>query len=203
MAEADLNLGEFKAAQDRLIGLKSLKDEPGFKPGEWFASVWVMLAETQWRLKAYDEVAETVAAFRAWDAKSPVLYQADEILGRSFKSQAKWVEARAAFERVVKDPHGKLSETAAKSQFLLADTYFWEKDYPTALREYLKVDILYKFPELQAAALYQAGVCNEELQNWKEAAKTYDDLLRRFPNDKNAETARKRAIAVRKRLASR
>jgi tetratricopeptide (TPR) repeat protein len=184
------------------VRLKSLKDDSGFKPGEWFPSVWVMLAETQWRLKAYDAVAETVAEFRAWDPRSPVLYQADEILGRSFKSQAKWVEARAAFERVLKDPHGKLSETAAKSQFLLADTYFWEKNYQTALKEYLKVDILYKFPELQAAALYQAGVCHEELNNWKEAARTYDEVLRRFPNDKNADTARKQVIAVRKRLAS-
>jgi TolA-binding protein len=202
LAEADLNLGDFKAAHDRLVRLKSLKDDSGFKPGEWFPSVWVMLAETQWRLKAYDAVAETVAEFRAWDPRSPVLYQADEILGRSFKSQAKWVEARAAFERVLKDPHGKLSETAAKSQFLLADTYFWEKNYQTALKEYLKVDILYKFPELQAAALYQAGVCHEELNNWKEAARTYDEVLRRFPNDKNADTARKQVIAVRKRLAS-
>jgi cellulose synthase operon protein C len=202
LAEADLNLGDFKAAQDRLVRLKSLKDKPGFKPGDWFPSVWVMLAETQWRLKAYDAVADTVAEFRAWDPQSPVLYQADEILGRSFKTQAKWVEARAAFERVLKDPHGKLSETAAKSQFLLADTYFWEKNYQTALKEYLKVDILYKFPELQAAALYQAGVCHEELNNWKEAAKTYDDILRRFPNDRNAETARKQVIAVRKRLSS-
>jgi TolA-binding protein len=130
------------------------------------------------------------------------LYQADEVLGRSLKSQAKWTEARAAFERVLKDPHGKLSETAAKSQFLLADTYLQEKNYETALKEYLKVDILYKFPDLQAAALYQAGVCHEELQKWKDAARTYDEMLRRFPKHEHAALARERLDAVRKRLAS-
>lgn len=201
-AEADFNLGEFNAAQERLVKLKALKDDPAVKKSEWFPALWVMLAETQWRLKAYDAVEATVAEYRVWDPQSLVLYQADEVLGRSFKSQAKWADARAAFERVLKDPHAKLSETAARSQFLLADTYLQEKDYQTALKEYLKVDILYKFPDLQASALYQAGVCHEELQKWKEAARTYDEMLRRFPKNEHAGLARERLDAVRKRLAS-
>ncbi|MGE5193912.1 MAG: tetratricopeptide repeat protein [Deltaproteobacteria bacterium] len=202
-AEADFNLADFKAAQERLLALKARKDDPAFKTAPWFPRVWVMLAETQWRVKQYDAVVATVAEYRAWDPQSPLLYQADEIAGRSLKSQAKWAEARAAFERVLKDPRGKQSETAAKSQFLLADTYFWEKSYPTAIREYLKVDILYKYPDLQASALYQAGVCQEELHDWKDAARTYDDVLRRFPNFEHAALARERLEAVRRRLAAR
>jgi TolA-binding protein len=201
-AEGDLNLADFKGAQDRLLKLKELKDDPTVKKADWFPEVWVTLAETQWRLKAYDAVAATVTEYRAWDPQSPQLYQADEILGRSLKSQAKWAEARTAFERALKAPQGKLSETAARSQFLLADTYFWEKNYATAIKEYLKVDILYKFPDLQASALYQAGVCHEELQKWKDAAKTYDEMLKRFPQYEHAALARERLDAVRKRLAS-
>ncbi len=201
-AEGDLNLKQFKAAQERLVKLKALKDDPALKKADWFPQVWVLLAEAQWQLQAYDSVAATVAEYRAWDPQSPLLYQADEVLGRSFKSQAKWADARAAFERVLKSPRGKLSETAARSQFLLADTYFWEKNYPTAIKEYLKVDILYKYPDLQAAALYQAGVCHEELQKWKDAARTYDDILQRFPKYEKAGLARERLEAVRKQLAS-
>jgi tetratricopeptide (TPR) repeat protein len=194
-AEGDLNMADFNAAQERLLKLKDLKDDPEVRKADWFPEVWVTLAETQWRLRAYDAVVATVAEYRAWDPQSPQLYQADEILGRSFKSQAKWAEARAAFERALKAPQGKLSETAARSQFLLADTYFWEKNYPTAIKEYLNAD-------LQASALYQAGVCHEELQKWKDAAKTYDDMLRRFPRYEHAALARERLDAVRKRLAS-
>jgi len=201
-AEADFNLGDFKAAEERLTALKALKDDPLVRKAEWFPAVWVLLAETQWRQKAYDSVGTTVAEYRTWDPQSPLLYQADEVLGRSFKSQAKSADARAAFERVLKDPNAKLSETAAKSQFLLADTYLQEKNFQTALKEYLKVDILYKFPDLQAAALYQAGVCHEELQKWKDAARTYDEMLRRFPKHEHAGLARERLDAVRKRLAS-
>jgi TolA-binding protein len=205
-AEADFNLAsnpaDFKAARDRLLELKSLKENAGLKAAAWFPQVWVMLAETEWRLKDYDAVAATVAEFRNWNPQSPLLYQADEVLGRSFKSQAMWVEAREAFERVVKDPHGKLTESAAKSQFMIADTYFWEKNFPEALKEFMKVDILYKFPELQAAALYQAGACQEELQRWKDAARTYDEMLKKFPESEHAAKARDRLGFVRKRLAA-
>jgi TolA-binding protein len=201
-AEADFNLAEFKSAHERLLALKALKDDPSCKKAPWFPRVWVLLAETEWRMQQYDAVAATVAEYRAWDPQSPLLYQADEVAGRGLKSQAKWAEARAAFERALKAPQGKLSETAAKSQFLLADTYYWEKNYQAAIREYFKVDILYKFPDLKAAALYQAGVCQEELQQWKEAAKTYDDVLKRFPNFDHAGLAKDRRDAVRKKLSA-
>ncbi len=199
-AEADFNLSDFKAAEERLLKLKALQDDPLVKKAEWFPPVWVMLAETQWRQKRYDAVATTVAEYRSWDPESPLIYQADEVLGRSFKSQARFPEAREAFERVIQNAHGKLSETAAKSQFLLADTFLQEKDYQKALEEYLKVDILYKFPDLQAAALYQAGVCCEELELWKLAAKNYDEMLLRFPKSEHAAKARERLLEVRKRI---
>ena len=201
-AEADFNLGDFEASQDRLLKLKALKDNPALKQARWFSQVWVMLAEIEWRLKAYDAVAATVAEFRTWNPNSPLLYQADEVLGRSLKSQARFSEARVALERVVKDPNGKLSETAAKSQFLIADTYYWEKNYTAALKEYMTVDIRYKYPDLQASALYQAGVCQEEMQRWKDAVKTYDEMLKKFPGSEHAAKAKERLDVVRKRVAA-
>jgi TolA-binding protein len=201
-AEADFNLGDFKAAQDRLLKLKALKDNPALKQAKWFSQVWVMLAEIEWRLKAYDAVAATVAEFRAWNPNSPLLYQADEVLGRSLKSQARFPEARVALERVIKDPNGKLSETAAKSQFLIADTYYWEKNYQAALKEYMTVDIRYKYPDLQASALYQAAVCQEEMERWKDAAKTYDEMLKKYPDSEHAAKAKERLDVVRKRVAA-
>ncbi len=201
-AEADFNLGDFQAAQDRLLKLKALKDNPAMKQARWFSQVWVMLAEVEWRLKAYEAVPVTVAEFRTWNPQSPLLYQADEVLGRSLKSQARFSEARAVLERVIKDPHGKLSETAAKSQFLIADTYYWEKNYTAALKEYMTVDIRYKYPDLQASALYQAGVCQEKMERWKDAAKTYDEMLKKFPGSEHAAKAKERLDVVRKRVAA-
>jgi TolA-binding protein len=200
-AEADFRLGDFKASQERLLKLKERKDDPVIKGSKWFPQVWVMLAEIAWQLKNPDLVASTVAEFRAWDPKSRLLCQADEVLGRSLKSQAKYPEAREALLRVLSDPHAKDTETAAKSQFLIADTYYWQDNFATAYENFLKVEFLYKYPDLQAAALYQAGVCQEKLENWKKAARSYDEMLQKYPNSEHVSKARERLEVVRK-LAS-
>ena len=67
-----------------------------------------------------------MAEFRTWTEL--LLPPADEVLGRSLAI------TRPVFRGVLlsardQRPNGKLSETAAKSQFLIADTYFWEKNY--------------------------------------------------------------------------
>lgn len=200
-AEADFQLTAYKEARDRLLRIKVEKDNPAVKPLAWFPRVWVLLAESQFRLKQYSDVAATHAELKAWDAACPLLYQVDEVLGRSFKAQALFPEARAAFERVIKDSHGQATETAAKSQFHIAETFLFEKDYRTALLEYLKVDIGYKFPDWQSAALVQAGACHEALAEWKEAVQTYEAMLRDHPRSEYAPKARERLEVARKKAA--
>ncbi len=200
-AEADLQTAAYKEAQERLLKLKLQKDQPEVGRSAWFARVWVLLAETQFRLKQYGEVAATLAELKQYAPQSPLLYQVEEILGRSLKAQALFAEARAAFERVVSDRAGELTETAAKSQFEIAETYVLEKNYKAALLEYLKVDIRYKYPEWQAPALYQAGVCHEALSEWKAAQQTYQNLLRDYPMSELAPKARERLEVIRKRAA--
>lgn len=202
-AAADFHSGAFKAALDRLTRLAALRQDKTLQAAACYPHVWVLLAETRFKLRDYDGVAATVAEFRAVDGKSPLLYQADEILGRSFKAQAKWAEARQAFARVLEDPNGKSTETAARAQFHIAETWHFEKDYETALKEYLKVDILYKFPEWQAPALLGAAGCQENLKRFPEAAKTYEDILRQYSRDDIiAVKAREGLDRVRRKLAA-
>jgi cellulose synthase operon protein C len=200
-AEADFQLAAYKDALDRLLKLKTLKTNPDVRSASWFPQVWVVLAESLFRLKQYDDLEKTVAEFREWDPKSPFLYQADEVLGRGLKNQAKFPEAREVFDRVVRDDAGRRTETAAKAQFHIAETYHHEKKYAEAVAEYLKVDILYKFPEWQALALYHAGLCHESLSHWKQATKVYEDLLRDYHKDPRAPMARERLEVVRKKPA--
>ena len=49
--------------------------------------------------------------------------------------------------------------------------------------------------------MYQAGVCQEEMQRWKDAAKTYDEMLQKFPGSEHTK-AKERLDVVRKRLAA-
>lgn len=162
------------------------------KDKEWFPRVFVLLAETQWQKKNYSDVVATVTDFRAWDAKSPLLYQAEETLGRAYKSQGKFDEARAVFKQVIDDPNGKRTETAAKAQLMIAETYYLQKDYKAALQSYLLVDILYEFPEWQAPALFQAGACDEQLGDWPQVVRDYESLIAKFPKSEWANKAKPR-----------
>jgi TolA-binding protein len=83
------------------------------------------------------------------------------------------------------------------------ETYFHQKNYHEAIREFLKVDILYDAPSWQAAALLEAGKVYEHLDQWADAAETYERLRAKFPEDPNAAEARSLLEGVRKRLASR
>ena len=100
-------------------------------------------------------------------------------------------DARAAYEKVIRSETGGKTETAAMAQWMIGESYFHQKNYESALREYLRLEILYAYPTWQAAALLQAGKCSEHLGQWKQAAEllsaagerlSRDPFCRRSPN---------------------
>lgn len=196
-AQAQLALDEVDAAQAAAEALMQRSEEPAIQSAEWFDHLWILLAETHFRKKQYDKAMARIEELKSRRPDSPVIYQADEILGRIYKNQAQFEQAREAFSRVVESPAGRLTPTAAKSQFLIAETWFLEKEYATALREYLKVYHLYKHPQWQAPALFQAGRCDEAMGEWASAVQTYEDLLNTFPESEFAKQARERLAEVR------
>lgn len=197
-AEADFMLGDILAARSGLERLHSLKNEPQAAESAWMGKVFVRLAELLVREKEYQRALAAVDEMEAWDPDSPLLYKAWEIAGRAYKNQARFDDARRLFLKAIDDPQGRKTETAARAQLLLADTYVLQKDYETALDEYLKVDIGYQFPYWQSAALYHAGTCQEALNDPAAALKTYTRLLTRFPDSELAPKAKERLQAVRK-----
>ena len=96
---------------------------------------------------------------------------------------------------------GAAAELAAQAQFMRGETYFHEDRLREALREFLRVDILYDAPRWQAAALLEAGKAYERLDQWADAAETYSRLVDKFPKDPDVPTARSRGEAARKRAA--
>ena len=195
-AEADLQTEQLPAAAERLAKLTAQKEDATIAAAPWFPQAWVLLAEAQFRQKKYEEIERLVAECRAWQPEWPALYLLDEVLGRSLNAQAKFPEAQAAFERVIDSPTGRRTETAAKSQFMIAEILLRQKKFAEAEAEYLKVDILYKFPAWQAPALLQAGACQEELKRFPEAAKTYQALIDQHPTTDYAKQAMQRLLVV-------
>jgi TolA-binding protein len=193
--EAALQLDQFDRAIKDLTTLTESQDEKVTK-AEWYSSVYVLLAEAHFRAKDYPQVEATVEAFRRRFPNSPLLYHADEVLGRSYIKRAMFPEARASLAKVINSESGRRTKTAAKAQFYIAESYLIEKDYRAALPEYYKVYVNYPFPEWQAVGLYQAGQCDESLENWADAKKSYDILVKDFPDSEHAKQAQQRLVEI-------
>ena len=109
-------------------------------------------------------------------------------------------EARAAYRRAIGD---RSDETAAQSQFMIGETYFHQKRYQEALREFLKVEILYAFPEWRSGALLESAKCHENLHEWSRAAETYSRILEKYPKSTHvAEASERLPMAQKKAMAS-
>ena len=199
-AEARVRLNDFKPAREILIELQKLPATSSVTKKEWFPRVWILQAEISFRLREYNTIIKTVAELRTRFPKFKRIYEADEVLGRCYQKQALFEKSREAFGRVVSHPQGKTTQTAAKSQFMIGETYLMQDKYKKARDAFLRVDALFEFPVWQAPALFQAGRCEEALKEWKGAKKSYTELIKKFATSTYAIQAKPYLKRVEKQL---
>ena len=184
-------------------GFQALESEPAAPsdPEGFLRSVQRRRIQSLVALKQWEKVLEAADAFRADAAADPQIAEVEYARGRALQSlpQPRFDEARVAYQKVIDARKG--GDLAARAQLMRGETYFHQKNYKEAKREFLRVYVLYQAPAWQAAALLEAGKVCEQLSQWKEAADTYDELRSRFPDDPNAAEAGRRLEAVQKRLA--
>ena len=82
------------------------------------------------------------------------------------------------------------------AQWMIGESYFPQKLYADAIREYLRVEILYPYPAWQAAALLQAGKAHENQGQWQDALTMYARILRNYSQTSFVAEARTRLAEV-------
>jgi TolA-binding protein len=114
-----------------------------------------------------------------------------DIQGRRWKQQAPpdFARAREYFAKVTASAEGEGTETAARCQFLLAETFVLEMKLDDAIKEYFKVYLNYSYDELRAQALFQAATCEARLQKTEAALRDYRELVATFPQSNLVDRA--------------
>ncbi len=119
----------------------------------------------------------------------PAWYQAQFGIGWAREHQGRHEEAIRAYEAVVARHRGP---TAARAQFQIGECHFARKDHDAAVRELLKVDILYAYPEWSAAALFEAGRCFDLMGRALDANAQFEAVVERFGDSTWAQSAAQR-----------
>ncbi len=162
------------------------------KRDAWLAMVPLRRAQVFAQQQNWTETYAVASKIEADYPNFEQQYEVDYLIGRCLHARADFRGARDAFTKVIRSKAGEKTETAAMAQWMIGETFFHQKNYEAALREYLRLEILYAYPAWQAAALLQAGKCREKLGEWKEASRLYTRLLEVYPNTLFARRAAER-----------
>ena len=164
---------------------------------EWVPNSWMLKVEALRQIKKYDDCRATAVQFKIAFPQSRHLAEAFVSAGRCDIAQAKFDDARKKFQSVIDDANGRKTNSIAKAQFYIAETYMIQKKFNKALPLYLRVDLVYPgFPEIQSSALYQAGQCDEVLGNIHQAIDSYRRLLKQYPKSVRVKNAQARLKAL-------
>ncbi|MBN2023430.1 MAG: tetratricopeptide repeat protein [Pirellulales bacterium] len=194
LAECAYREGDYAAAgrQFEELAKKTRGQEP-----PWLAIVplrraQILAHQGKWT-EAHDIAADVAKRHPGFEQ----MFEVNYLLGRCLAARAEFEAAREAYRRVIQSSAGEKTETAAMAQWMIGETFFHQKDYESALREYLRVEILYAFPRWQAGALLQAGKCQERLGRPAAAAGLYGRVVDEYSQTPFVDEARQRLADLR------
>jgi tetratricopeptide (TPR) repeat protein len=157
------------------------------------APALLRLGQCQAALTRWAPSERTYARFLREHPEHPLAFQARFGHAWAIENQGRPAEAIALYAEVVETHDGP---TAARAQFQIGECHFALGDHESAVRELLRVDILYDYPEWSAAALYEAGRCFESMRRPDEAREHYEMAAARDPDSEWAGLAGQRLSAL-------
>lgn len=187
LAEASLNTVRTDADVDAAVrSLTELQQQivtAGQPSAEWTERIWVVLAEGYLLKKDYAAVDRVAELLLQRAPETRFAFQMYDVQGRRWKAQAPpdFERARSCFRQAIEDRVGAGTETAARCQFQIAETFLLEKNFDQARKEYYQAYLNYPYPLLREQALYQAAGCELRLQKKDDAIQSFQEFLRVFP----------------------
>jgi TolA-binding protein len=204
-AKAEFGVAETYYRQQRFAEaierLQPLVEATAGRSEPWMASIHLRLAQSLSFKKRWNDAYLVASRIQQQFPGFVAQYEADYVMGWVLQNQAELEQARDAYHKVLRAAAAERTETAAKAQCMIAETFYHQKNWQEALREYMKVEILYKFPYWQSISLIQAGKCHEALGERKEAMALYQQVIEKYPKTEQAAEAAKLLEAARQPMA--
>ncbi len=179
LAEAQFRKQDYAAAANSFELLQ--EDSESIDPN-WLPTIGLRRAQIAGLREDWSEALQVAEELVAIQDQLAQPFELDYLIGRSKSAMGRFTEARQAFGKVIRSPEATQTETAAKAQWMIGESYFHQEQYQEAIDAFEKVEVLYSFDEWRAAAILQAGKCYERLEKAQQAAKYYSRLLREYPD---------------------
>jgi len=192
--EANFALERFDRAAAQLSRL--VEEHPSDPSIE---AAMLRLGDSLARLQRFGEAERVFERFLDEHSGSDLWFQAQFGLAWARENQSRHREAIEAYRSVV-DRHS--GPTAARAQFQIGECLFAMKEHEHAVREFLRVDILFAEPIWSAAANYEAGRCLEALDKRAEARDAYQRAIAIAADSEWARLATQRLEALAHRAAA-
>lgn len=173
-------------AKDALTHLKAAADA---KDPDLAAAALLRLGECHANLHQWDDSEKAYSDFLRRFVDREEWFSARFGIAWAEEQQGRLDDAMVTYADVIARHRGP---TAARAQFQIGECYFAKKDHEKAVREFMKVDILYAYPEWSAAALYEAGRCLELLGRTADARKQFETVQLKYPDTNWAKLAAER-----------
>jgi TolA-binding protein len=179
-AEGLLDQQRLKESREKLTTLKAAAEE-GRLDDAWTDRIWIALAEVALAERSYEQIDTLGTELRQRSPMSKFLFQLNDVQGRRWKTQPTpdFQKSRDYLQKVVDDEIARGTETAARCQFLIGETWLLQKKYEEAVQAYYRVYVNYAYEDWQVRGLFQAAGCEEALSQIEAAAGNTDKALAR------------------------
>ncbi|MCA9296371.1 MAG: tetratricopeptide repeat protein, partial [Phycisphaerales bacterium] len=182
--ESHFTLGQHKRAIEHL---KVITD--GADDTEQYGPALLRLGECYAVLQYWPQSEDAYTQYLAKFPASEQWFQAQFGIGWALDNRGEHALAIEAYRPVVDRHRGP---TAARAQFQIGECLFALERYSEAVRELLKVDILYGYPEWSAASLYEAGRCFQAMNDPVQARRQYEQVQEKHADTEWAKLASQR-----------
>jgi TolA-binding protein len=135
------------------------------------------LGEVQAEAKDFGASRQTFQRFLDRHGSDPLACRAQFGIGWAHENEKRYDEARKAYEKAIASTN---TETAARAQFQVGETFLAEGRFEEAAAALLAVEDVYAYPQWSARALLEAGRAFEQLKQPDAARQQYKAVTDKY-----------------------